>query len=325
MKRLTEAKRKQHEKKRKKQKTANEANQLLIQDESSAEESEDHEEAETEPSSPSSGKEQRPNRHDLNKLERLLDAYDQAGRKERKDRAEQQEMIDAREREEAETGKKRRGRKLRMPEEIKHPNKRGNTTDPDSRIMQNRFGGHLQAFNCQAMADTISQVVVAKAVLQEENDFHQVIPMMENCYSNTGRLPGQALEDAGYWTDKDGILFYGDCEMFMNMTKNWKVYQKLLEEGPPKGRIPKGLSKRQLMERKMLTKRARKIMKDRFNIESIFGQRTTRGQDYFLRRGLEKVSTDWSMILSSGNMMKLYNSGNWSISHGVLNIEPAAS
>ena len=262
-----------------------------------------------------------PSRHDLDRLERMVDAYDQASQKEREAREEQEEKHRKREQEEAETGKKKRGRKLKDPEEIEFPNAKGNITDPDSRIMVDGHGNHLQGYNCQAVVDTFSQIIVAFGVTQEENDFHQLIPMLEACHLNMGRMPGQCVADAGYWTDEHGDLFIDGCEMFINTMKSWKLREKLKEKGPPKGRIPGGLSKRDLMERKLLTRKGQKVYKTRYMSEAVYGQMDTRGQNRFLRRGIPKVTTDWSLICSSTNLMKLYTSRRWSISDSSLVLE----
>ena len=64
--------------------------------------------------------------------------------------ASQQRRIDEREAEEAETGKKKRGRKPKEPEEVKNKEAKANITDPESRIMKGRVG-YVQGYNGQAV------------------------------------------------------------------------------------------------------------------------------------------------------------------------------
>lgn len=262
-----------------------------------------------------------PSRHDLDRLKRTIDAFNQAGRKEREEREKQEEKLELREKEEAESGKKKRGRKLKDPRAIRYPELKGNTTDPDSRIMMDGHGNYLQGYNCQAMVDTLSQVIVACGVTQDANDFHQLIPMLETCYLNLGMTPEQCLADAGYFTNEHVRQVIDGCEMFVNTTKGWKLQQELREKGAPRGRIPDGLSERELMERKLLTKYGHKIYSYRYVVEAVFGQMYTKGQKGFLRRGIPKVITDWSLICSSNNLMKLFTSGRWSVSDSSLTIE----
>lgn len=265
-----------------------------------------------------------PTHHNLDRLERMLDAYEQAGRKEQRAQAEQQEKIEQREKEEAETGKMKRGKKPTPPDEIRFPDSQGNITDPDSRIMMDGHGHYLQGYNCQASVTTQGnqQIITACGVTQEENDYHQLRPMMDRSEANVGEPAGQWVADAGYYTDAEVELFISDTEMFVNTKKGWQLLKELREQGPPRGRIPKDLSTRERMERKLRTQRGQKIYASRFNSEAVFGQMETRGIDRFYRRGLQKVDTDWSMICSSSNILKLHDSGNWFISDGYLHIEP---
>jgi len=92
----------------------------------------------------------------------------------------QTQRIRAREQQEAETGRKKRGRKLTAPEQVVDHEATVNLTDPDSRILKTRKGW-LQGYNGQAMADCTSQVIVACEVTHEENDVRQLAPMLDRC------------------------------------------------------------------------------------------------------------------------------------------------
>ena len=75
----------------------------------------------------------------------------------------------------------------------------------------------------------------------------------------------------------------------MATTKDWKQRKAARERGCPRGRIPKDLSLRERMERKLLTKRGRALYKKRgVLVEPVFGQ-MKEGQGFrrFKRRGLE--------------------------------------
>ena len=78
------------------------------------------------------------------------------------------------------------------------------------------------------------------------------------------------------------------AELLIATTKDWKQRKMLREKGCPRGRIPKGLSPRDRMERKLLTKRGRALYKKRsVLVEPVFGQ-VKEGQGFrrFMRRGL---------------------------------------
>ena len=68
-------------------------------------------------------------------------------------------------------------------------------------------------------------------------------------------------------------------------------------EPAPRGRMPRGLSARDLMRRKLRTKRGRERYALRMETaEPVFGQiKQGRGFRQFLLRGLEKVKGEWSL------------------------------
>ena len=82
------------------------------------------------------------------------------------------------------------------------------------------------------------------------------------------------------------------------------------EQGAPRGRIPEHLSPRDRMERKLLTKRGKKLYKLRSQmVEPVFGQIKAHGCDTFMRRGLEAVRSEWRLICATHNLLKLFRSG----------------
>ena len=88
-----------------------------------------------------------------------------------------QEHLSHRLAEEAATGKKKRGRKLKAVEPSVSEEAKANTTDPDSRIMKTRQG-YVQGYNVQAVVSA-DQIIVAIEVTQEANDVHQLAPMLQ--------------------------------------------------------------------------------------------------------------------------------------------------
>lgn len=81
---------------------------------------------------------------------------------------------------------------------------RVNLTDWESRIMQSADGGHLQGYNAQVICGE-GQVVLAAAVTNESNDYHQLIPMLDELTESLDAAGvdaevGVVLADAGYFT-----------------------------------------------------------------------------------------------------------------------------
>lgn len=241
------------------------------------------------------------------RLSRLREAAKRLEEEEKAARAEQAEKVKERRQEEKKTGKKKRGRKPKDPGEVANREAKANVTDPDSRILKTRKGW-VQGYNGQAAADCESQVIVAEAVTQEENDVKQLKPMLERCGKQAGRRPRETVADAGYWSEKNAGA--KATELFIATTKDWKQRKALREKGPPRGRIPEDATVRDRMERKLLTRRGRAAYRQRGpTIEAVFGQMTMRGLTRFVMRGIEKVRTEWSMWCMTHNILKLWRSG----------------
>jgi len=246
------------------------------------------------------------------RMKRLEAALERIEEKKRQAAVQQERKIEKRRREEAETGKKRRGRKPKDPETAAMEatkKMKANVTDPESRIMKTRRGW-VQGYNGQAVADCESQVIVAQGLTQEENDVKQLGPMLKRCEEQAGTRPGEVLADAGYWSEENAKLESEETELFIATTKDWKQRKAMKEAPPPRGRIPKGLSARERMERKLLTKRGREAYKQRGStIEPVFGQMVMRGLVRFLLRGSKKAHAEWSLWCTTHNLLKLWRSG----------------
>jgi hypothetical protein len=117
-----------------------------------------------------------------------------------------------------------------------------------------------------------------------------------------------ATLDAGYWSEKGVLEAPPGVELFIATKKDWKQRKALQELPAPRGRIPALATLRDRMERKLLTKRGRKIYKMRGKtVEPVFGQvKDGRHLDRFLLRGKEKVSLEWSLICTTHNILKLW-------------------
>ena len=79
----------------------------------------------------------------------------------------------------------------------------------------------------------------------------------------------------------------------------------------PRGRIPKGLSPRDRMRRKLRTKHGRECYALRMEtVEPVFGQiKQGRGFRQFLLRSLAKVNQEWLLICTGHNLLKLFRLG----------------
>ena len=190
---------------------------------------------------------------------------------------------------------------------------KANITDPDSRIMKTRKGW-IQGYNCQAVTDE-NQFIIATEVTQDCNDTQQLEPMLDQVSENLEsagieQSPNTISADAGYWREGLDIqeIEREGPEVIISPRKDWKQRKRDREKPPPRGRIPKGLSQRELMERKLRTKRGKHIYSKRGQtVEAVFGQsKEVLGFRRFLLRGLSRVRGEWLLQCSVSNLLKLF-------------------
>jgi len=246
-----------------------------------------------------------------NRRRRLEEAKRQIEAEQHGEAAAQQEKIEKREAEERATGRKKRGRKPKPPEP--EPDAKANTTDPDSRPLKTRQG-FVQGFNAQAVV-SLDQIILAADVVQDANDVKQLLPMVKQAQANVARIAAEGvapeitavLADAGYASEAnlEGLEGLG-VEGFIPSSKSWKLRKELKAKGRPRGRMKKGMTRTQRMERKLRTVRGEKAYKARGQtIEPVFGQ-TKHGFQTLTRRGLAAAKADWNLLCLAHNVKKLW-------------------
>jgi transposase len=210
----------------------------------------------------------------------------------------------------AQKGQKRKGKKRRDPSDKPDGKAQRNFTDPESRIMKDGASKSFeQCYNCQAAADE-SQVIVATGVTQEANDKQQVKPMIEAIKVNLdGQVPEKMTKDSGYFSEKNVLYLQKekiDAYVAVDRHKHGQM-----PPGPPRGRIPKEMTIKERMARKLRTKKGQGIYKKRKEIiEPVFGQiKEVRGFRRFHLRGLEAVTGEWDLVCLTHNVLKLFHSG----------------
>lgn len=218
-----------------------------------------------------------------------------------KDRAEREAKAE-------QEGRKLRGRKPSPPKPALDEEAKRNTTDPDSRIMKTRQG-FVQGFNAQAAADTESNLIVAADVTQEANDVHQLNPMLDQVTRNLGERPKKGVADAGYWSDAEVKRASKRTDVYVATSKEWKQRKALRRARSPRGRIPKRLSLRDRMERKLRTKPGRAVYKLRgATIEPRFGCiKEEQGMRGFLLRGIDGARGEWRLACTGHNLLRMWH------------------
>jgi transposase len=186
---------------------------------------------------------------------------------------------------------------------------KANTTDPDSRIMKTATGW-VQGYNAQAVV-TEDGVIVAAAVTDEPNDLAQFDPMVQAAQDNLATAGveepvGTVLADAGYCSE-DNLTSPGPDRLIAT-TKSWKLKRKTQEEDRPSGPPSQSATPVEAMEHRLLTEEGEALYKLRSQtVEPVFGQiKEPRGLRRFRRRGRDAAESEWDLVCSVHNMLKLF-------------------
>lgn len=185
-----------------------------------------------------------------------------------------------------------------------------NFTDPDSKIMVSGDKAFIQAYNCQAAVDADSQVILVAQVSQQAPDQGQLLPMVEQVTLEQEQVPQKVSADAGYWKGSDiELLEANDIEPFVAPKRMRRSLWRQMTV--PRGRIPKGLSRKERMLRKLCTQRGRaQYQKRETSVEPVFGQiKEAQGFRQFLLRGHRKAQGEWSLLRMANNIPKFVRSG----------------
>ena len=204
--------------------------------------------------------------------------------------------------------KAKRGRKHKAISEVPADNKQYNFTDPESNIMKANNKGWDQCGNAQAAVDSKKQIIVACDVTNESNDKQQFEPMLEEVQDNVGRERNikAASADSGYYSESN--VEYGQDKKIDLYIATGKIKHNTPVVKAPRGRIPKNLTVKEKMVRKLRTKKGRETYSKRKSIvEPVFGQiKRARGFVQFSLRGLEKMRGEWALVCLTHNLLKLF-------------------
>lgn len=235
------------------------------------------------------------------RLQRIAEARQALEERARAEAEEKQNDKDSSNDHKPKTGSgRRRGSKIQPKAEAQH-----NFTDPQSRIMKGP-DGFVQAYNAQIAVEPVLQLIVGQAVTQQTNDKKQLLPMITAVGQQAGQKVREVLADSGYCSEanlrkaaKKKIGLYVATEK----TKHNQPAQAAFW-----GRIPKSATLVERMKRKLTTKAGRAIYAQRKTIvEPVFGQiKQARGFRQFLLRGMEKVRSEWALVCTTHNLLKLH-------------------
>jgi len=149
------------------------------------------------------------------------------------------------------------GRRPKPVSDIPLDNKQYNFTDPESKIMKVSNKGWDQCANAQAAVDSHKQIIVACDVTNQTNDKQQFEPMLEKAQRNIGedKRIKAVSSDTGYYSQSN--VKYAEEKRIDAYIATEKVKHNAPAVKGPRGRMPKELTVKQKMARKLRTKKGR--------------------------------------------------------------------
>ena len=215
--------------------------------------------------------------------------------------AERKARAEAEERRIAEGGKKN-GKTPAPPNTEPDGKAQRNFTDPESRILKTK-DGYIQGYNAQAAVDGAHQIIVAQTLTSSSSDQAQLAPLLDGIRANLGTNPDEVSADAGYCSDAN-----------LRTVKRRRIEGYIAtgrQKHGTKSATAKKASRPGSLIARMSTKLKRAGYRSRYRlrkqiVEPVFGQiKQARGFRQFLLRGTEKVSTEWALICTAHNLVKL--------------------
>jgi transposase len=175
-----------------------------------------------------------------------------------------------------------------------------NFTDGDSRIMI-RNGVFLQAYNAQAVVSE-DQIIVAHGVTNNGTDNEQLTPMLERVRENVGEMPSALTADNGYLS-QENVAY---CE-----AAGVDAYISLRKKDAERTDFPPTTHAERVrfaMQVKLASAKGKELYPRRKVIaEPVFGQiKGAMGFRRFSLRGLLKVPSEWGIVATCHNLLKLF-------------------
>ncbi len=187
-------------------------------------------------------------------------------------------------------------------------------TDPDARIMKTSDGSFHYCYNAQHIVDERSQVILSWMLRPSGADCPTLPDMLTGLKTSLaaagiGGLPKTFLADAGYFS-ADNVTAVTKAGMDpLIATGRLKHGEK--PPPVPRGRIPKDLTPKQRMTRKLHTIKGKAdYARRKAIVEPVFGQmQVAQDAEQFRLRGQEKSDGEWALHTFCHNLRKLRNAG----------------
>jgi transposase len=224
------------------------------------------------------------------------------------ERAEYERKVAAREQREG----RRKGKRIKPPEEEPRDEEQINLTDSDSALMRkNKRSEYRQCYNAQAVVDAEgSQLVLGSRVSTCASDRGELVADVDSMPGALGS-PGRVLADNGYATGTEvAELESRGLEVLVAVgTEDRRRAHDFRPPAPEKPVKEPQADWLKRMREKMSTDESRAHYRLRKQtVEPVFGiVKEAMGFRQFLLRGLEKVEAEWALVTLAYNCKRLNN------------------
>lgn len=206
-----------------------------------------------------------------------------------------------------------RGGKPKPPDDAPPPDRQGNLTDPDSKLMRkSKRHEFRQAYNAQAVVDADgSQLVLTTNVAQTPGDGPTFEETITGLCEDLGQ-PETVLGDAGY-ANGDAVAGLEERGIEVLVAVSRPDNQRIYDFRPPRPNAkppPEPKAEWRIeMKKKLGTEEARaKYKRRKCTVEPVFGIiKNVLGFNRFSLRGIEKVKTEWLLVTLAYNCKRLTN------------------
>jgi transposase len=205
---------------------------------------------------------------------------------------------------------RRKGKKIKPPDDKPPPSAQSNLTDPDSGLMRKNKGSeYRQSYNAQAAVSTDgSQLILGHRVSPCAADRGELVADVDSVPEALGRVSG-VLADSGFSNGEQvDELERRHMEV---LVATGRSNQRCYDFRPPKPTAPEAADPKPWVKRmnaRLQSDRGRALYRLRQQtVEPVFGIiKQVMGFRRFMLRGLEKVSGEWQLVCLAYNCKRLH-------------------
>lgn len=177
-----------------------------------------------------------------------------------------------------------------------------NITDHDAKFMKERCGVIKPNYNAQISVEEKEQFILANDVVDECNDQHQLVPMLNQTKENIEENPKQAKADNGYYPQLEAATeLFPDIDLYVDDRNRRKENLDLKKIKQEYTKVKyKNL-------KKLLSKKGNTEYKKRMHTAEppIGNIKFNLGYRHFLLRSLPKVKGEFNLMCIAHNIKKI--------------------